>query len=401
MTPQYAYLLKEKAYLLIYSINMSIDNTKIPSPCYVIDEQLLRQNLALIRSVSDAAGVEIILAFKGFALWGVFPIVREYINGTAASGLHEARLAYEEMKTRAHTYSSAFADEDFDEILTYSSHITFNSINQLNHFLPVVRKSGKSVSIGLRVNHEYSEVETALYNPCAPGSRLGVLASELNGKLPEGVEGLHFHSLCESYPIDLEKALAALEDKFGDLLHQVKWINMGGGHLMTRKGYDVEHLVRLLTNFKKKYNIHIILEPGSAFAWETGVLVSTVLDVVENKGVKTAILNVSFTAHMPDCLEMPYKPRIQQSYFEPVAGKPTYRMGGNSCLAGDFVGDWSFDKELKAGDLIIFEDMIHYTMVKTTTFNGVQHPSIGIWNDTYGFRLIRKFGYDDYKNRLS
>jgi len=380
---------------------MPIDYAQIPSPCYVLDEQLLRKNLALIKSVGESAGVEIILAFKGFAMWSAFPVVRQYISGAAASGLHEARLAFEEMKTRAHTFSPAFKEQEFDDVLTYSSHITFNSLNQLNRFLPLVKKSGKDVSIGLRVNHEFSEVETSLYNPCSPGSRLGALASELNGKLPQGLEGLHFHSLCESYPIDLEKTLTAFEEKFGDLIPHVKWINFGGGHLMTRKGYDIDYLIDILKKFKKNHNVHLILEPGSAFAWETGVLVSTVQDVVENNGVKTAILDVSFTGHMPDCLEMPYKPRIEGAYFDPVPGKPTYRMGGNSCLAGDYVGNWSFDKELKTGDRIVFEDMIHYTMVKTTTFNGVQHPSIGIWNDQTGFRLVRKFGYEDYKNRLS
>jgi carboxynorspermidine decarboxylase len=379
---------------------MFVNYSFIPSPCYVIDEGLLRENLGLIQSVSEDSGAEIILAFKGFAMWSVFPIVREYISGTAASGLHEAHLAFEEMKTLAHTYSPAYTDADFNEILNYSSHLTFNSLNQLNKFLPKIQQSGKKISVGLRVNHEYSEVGTSLYNPCAPGSRLGVLAEDLNGKLPEGVEGLHFHSLCESYSTDLAKTLAAFESKFGNLISQVKWVNMGGGHLMTRKGYDTHHLVELIRNFKKKYNVHVILEPGSAFAWETGVLVSTVIDIVENKGVKTAILDVSFTAHMPDCLEMPYKPRIKDA-FEPAQGKPTYRMGGNSCLAGDFVGSWSFDKELKPGDRIIFEDMIHYTMVKTTFFNGVQHPSIGIWNNEEGFQLVRQFGYEDYKSKLS
>jgi carboxynorspermidine decarboxylase len=379
---------------------MPIDYSNIPSPSYVIDEQLLRNNLGLIRSVSEKAGVEIILAFKGFATWGVFPIVREYISGAAASGLHEARLAFEEMKVLAHTYSPAYKEADFNETMNYSSHITFNSINQLNKFLPTIRQSGKQISVGLRVNHQFSEVGTSLYNPCAPGSRLGVLAETLNGKLPEGVEGLHFHSLCESYPTDLAKTLEAFENKFGNLISKVKWVNMGGGHLMTRKGYDIQYLVELLINFKKKYNVHVILEPGSAFAWETGTLNSTVLDIVETDGIKTAILDVSFTAHMPDCLEMPYKPVIKGGY-EPTEGKPTYRMGGNSCLAGDFVGSWSFDHELKPGDQVVFEDMIHYTMVKTTFFNGVQHPSIGTWNDEKGFTLVRKFSYEDYKNKLS
>lgn len=380
---------------------MAVDFSKIPSSCYVIDEQLLRKNLELIKSVKESSGVEIILAFKGFAMWSVFPVIKEYIQGAAASGLHEARLAYEKLGILAHTYSPAFIKTDFEKVMKYSSHITFNSLKQAETFIPVLKKSKQKISAGLRVNHEFSEVETALYNPCAPGSRLGVTADQLNGKLPAGIEGLHFHSLCESYPEDLEKALAAFENKFSNLLQQVKWVNFGGGHLMTRKGYDIDQLIKILKEFKKRHNIHVILEPGSAFAWDTGYLVSTVLDIVENKGTKTAILDVSFTAHMPDCLEMPYKPKIIGSHFEPVHGKPTYRMGGNSCLAGDYYGDWSFDNPLKPGDKIIFEDMIHYTMVKTTFFNGVQHPSIGIWSDKDGFKLVRKFGFEDYMNKLS
>jgi carboxynorspermidine decarboxylase len=380
---------------------MAVDFTKVPSSCYVLDEQLLKKNLELIKYVKEASGVEIILAFKGFAMWSVFPIVKEYIQGAAASGLHEARLAYEKLGTLAHTYSPAFNKTDFEEVMQYSSHITFNSLAQVETFMPILKKSKRIISAGLRVNHEFSEVETALYNPCAPGSRLGVIANQLNGKLPEGIEGLHFHSLCESYPEDLEKALAAFENKFGNLLSRIKWINFGGGHLMTRKGYDIDRLIDILQNFKKRHNIHVILEPGSAFAWETGYLVSTILDIIENNGIKTAILDVSFTAHMPDCLEMPYKPRIIGSHFEPIPGKPTYRMGGNSCLAGDYYGDWSFDQPLKPGDKVIFEDMIHYTMVKTTFFNGVQHPSIGIWSDKDGFKLVRKFGFEDYLNKLS
>lgn len=380
---------------------MAIDFTKVPSPCYVLDEGLLRKNLEIIRYVRDSADVEIIMAFKGFAMWSVFPIVREYITGATASSAFEAQLAVDEMKSLAHTYAPAYRDFDFAEIMKNSSHITFNSVSQLNRFLPVIKKFERPISVGLRVNPEYSEVGTALYNPCSPGSRLGVLADSLGDTLPAGVDGLHFHSLCESSSVDLEHTLASFETRFGHLIPKVKWVNMGGGHLMTRKGYDVEHLIRLLKDFKKRYNVHVILEPGAVFAWETGYLVSTVEDIVENKGIKTAILDVSFTAHMPDCLEMPYKPRIMGSYFDPVPGKPTYRMGGNSCLSGDFVGDWSFDKELKAGDRIIFEDMIHYTMVKTTLFNGVQHPDIGTWNDATGFRLIRRFGYMDYKSKLS
>jgi carboxynorspermidine decarboxylase len=377
-----------------------MDFSKIPSPCYILDEQLLENNLKLIKNVQDSSGVEIILAFKGFAMWGVFPTVKKYINGAAASGLHEARLAFDKLGVLAHTFSPAFTDKEFSDILQYSSHITFNSLNQFQKFYPVLKSHTRKISAGLRVNHEFSEVETALYNPCAPGSRLGVLAEHLPEELPEGIEGFHFHSLCESYPEDLEKTLAAFEQKFSKYFSKLKWVNFGGGHLMTRKGYDVQHLINTLKEFKKRHNIHVILEPGSAFAWETGYLVSTIIDIVENKGIKTAILDVSFTAHMPDCLEMPYKPRIIGSYFEPVPGKPTYRMGGNSCLAGDYVGNWSFDKELQPGDKIIFEDMIHYTMVKTTFFNGVNHPCIGVWNEQ-GFKLLREFGYEDYVKKLS
>jgi carboxynorspermidine decarboxylase len=380
---------------------MSIDFSQIPSPCYVLDEHLLEKNLELIHSVKKRAGVDIIMAFKGFAMWSAFPLVRKYINSTTASSLNEARLAFEEFGTPAHTYAPAYTENDFSGILNCSSHITFNSLTQFERFLPEVKKSGKLVSLGIRVNPEYSEVKTELYNPCAPGSRLGVIADQLPEYLPSEIEGLHFHSLCESKSFDLEKTLQAFESKFGRYFSQIKWVNMGGGHLMTHKEYDVDHLINLLIDFRKRTGLKVILEPGSAFAWETGYLVSSVVDVVENKGIKTALLDVSFAAHMPDCLEMPYKPRILGGYFEPVMGKPTYRMGGDSCLSGDYMGFWSFDRELKCGDQIIFEDMMHYTMVKTTFFNGVEHPSIGSWNDKTGFRLIRKFTYDDYKKKLS
>jgi carboxynorspermidine decarboxylase len=377
-----------------------IDYSKVPSPCYVIEEERLRKNLELIKYVSDESGAEIIMAFKAFSMWSVFPIVREYVNGAAASSIHEARLCFEEMKVPAHTYSPAYRSEEFGTILRYSSHVTFNSLAQFNKFWPVMSKEAPGVSAGLRINPEYSEIAHGIYNPCAPGSRLGVTADELKDDLPEGVEGLHFHVLFESDSYTLEKVLDVVEKKFGHLFPRLKWINMGGGHLMTRKGYDTDHLIKILKRFREKHGVHLILEPGSAFAWETGELVSTIEDIVERDGILTAILNVSFTAHMPDCLEMPYKPVIIGA-FEPTAGKPTYRLGGNSCLSGDVMGEWSFHKELKPGDTIIFWDMIHYTMVKTTTFNGVPHPSIGIWDKNNKFRLIRKFGYEDYKVRLS
>jgi len=378
---------------------MSIDYSKIPSPCYVIDEDRFRKNLSLIKHVSDESGAEIILAFKGFAMWGVFPILREYISGAAASSADEARLCFEEIHSPAHTYSPAYKSDDFKTILRYSSHITFNSLAQYRKFSADLKKH-PGISAGLRINPEFSEISKGLYNPCSPGSRLGITAGDLKDGLPEGIEGLHFHVLFESDSYALEKVLNVVEEKFGKFLHQVKWINMGGGHLMTRKGYDIRHLIKILRKFREKYDIHIILEPGSAFAWETGELVAEVEDIIENQGIKTAIVDVSFTAHMPDCLEMPYKPKITGA-TDPIEGKPTYRIGGNSCLSGDVMGDWSFENELMPGDRIIFSDMIHYTMVKTTTFNGVHHPSIGIWTKEDEFRLIREFGYEDYKDRLS
>jgi carboxynorspermidine decarboxylase len=381
---------------------MSVDFKKVPSPCYVLDESLLRRNLEIIRTVKESTNVEIILALKGFAMWSVFPIIKEYgFNTATASSYNEARLAYEEIGSLAHTYCPAYNDKDFKSIIELSSHISFNSLSQFEKFYSVVKESKKPVQIGLRVNPEFSEVKTMLYNPCAPGTRLGVSASQIGSKLPEGITGLHFHTLCESSSFDLEKTLIAFENKFGHLLSQVQWVNMGGGHLMTRKDYDTGHLINLLKGFKQRHpHLHVILEPGAAFAWETGYLRSTVLDIIENQGIKTAMLDVSFTAHMPDCLEMPYKPVILEASDE-ISGKPTYRMGGNSCLSGDYMGNWSFDKELKIGDTIVFNDMIHYTMVKTTVFNGVQHPSIGFWNDQTGFKLVREFNYGDYKNHLS
>jgi carboxynorspermidine decarboxylase len=333
-------------------------------------------------------------------MWGVFPILKEYVSGAAASSVDEARLCFEEIGSMAHTYSPAYNSAEFSSMLRYSSHITFNSLAQYNKFASRLKESPTKVSAGLRINPEFSEISHGLYNPCSPGSRLGITAEDLSGGLPEGIEGLHFHVLFESDSYALEKVLKVVEEKFGKFIPQLKWINMGGGHLMTRQNYDTGHLIRLLKKFKEKHGIHIILEPGSAFAWETGELVSTVEDIVTNQGVKTAIVDISFTAHMPDCLEMPYKPKISGA-TDPPGCAHVYRIGGNSCLSGDVMGDWVFEKDLNTGDRIIFLDMIHYTMVKTTTFNGVHHPSIGIWTVDGQFRLIKEFGYEDYKNRLS
>ena len=377
-----------------------IDYSKFPNPCYIMEEDLLRRNLSLIKHVADTADVEIILAFKAFALWKSFPIFREYIHHTTASSPYEARLAYEEFGSRAHTYSPAYTEEDFGEIMRCSSHITFNSLTQYERFYPLTKEADHAISCGVRVNPEYSEIETDLYNPCAPGTRFGLLSEQLPDELPEGIEGFHCHCHCESSSYALEHTLQHLEARFGKWLPQLKWLNLGGGHLMTRKDYDVDHLIKLLKGLHERYpQLRIILEPGSAFAWQTGVLTARVVDIVENRGIKTAILNVSFTCHMPDCLEMPYQPVITGARFG-KDGPYVYRMGGNSCLSGDFIGSWSFDHPLEIGELIVLEDMIHYTTVKTTMFNGIQHPSIGLWTCDGQAVLYRRYTYWDYKDRM-
>ena len=382
----------------------------IPSPCYVMEESLLRRNLSLIKSVSKRAGVDIILAFKAFALWRSFPVFREYGFCSTASSVNEAQLAFEEMGSPAHTYSPAYTDENFPVFMNYSSHITFNSLSQFHRFYPKVVASDKKISCGLRINPEYSEVVTDLYNPCAPGSRMGITATTLGEPLPEGIEGLHFHTLCESTSYDLEKTLEVVENRFGHLLKQVKWLNMGGGHLMTRKDYDTEHLISLLISFRSRYpNLKVILEPGSAFAWQTGYLLTTIVDIVENKGIKTAIIDASFSCHMPDCLEMPYKPVIRgaedvgevSGMEQQNAPQNIYRIGGCSCLSGDFMGDSLFEKPLEVGDKLIFEDMIHYTTVKTTMFNGIPHPSIAIVHQDDSMEIYRTYTYEDYKSRMN
>lgn len=378
-----------------------MDYSKIPSPAFVLEEKLLRKNLELIDRVQKKAGIEIILAFKGFAMWSVFPLVRHYLKGAAASSLNEARLCFEEMKTRAHVYSPVYFENEFDELLEYSSHIVFNSFSQFEKFYDKTRKTNHKISCGIRVNPEFSDVQTDLYNPGMPGSRLGVGSDEFPDELPDGIEGIHFHVLCESDSYSLEKVLQNLEMKFGKHLKRIKWVNMGGGHLMTRTGYNHEHLIQLLRKFKNIYGVHVILEPGSAIAWETGALVSTVQDIVIHKGIKTAILDVSFTAHMPDTLEMPYRPKIEGAIEPKADSKHLYRLGGVSCLAGDFMEVYDFGKELNQGDKIVFMDMIHYTMVKTTMFNGVNHPSIAVWDENDKLRVVRKFNYRDFKERLS
>ena len=386
-----------------------IDIDKVPSPCYVMDEKLLRKNLSLIKSVADKAGVEIILAFKSFAMWKSFPIFREYIRYTTASSVYEARLAYEEFGSKAHTYSPAYTETDFPVIMKCSSHITFNSFNQFWHFYPEIEANEEKISCGIRINPEYSEVEVELYNPCAPGTRFGVTADLLPDTLPAGIEGFHCHCHCESGSYELEHTLKHIEAKFSRWFSQIKWLNLGGGHLMTRKDYDTDHLVALLKELKARYpHLEIILEPGSAFTWQTGPLVASVVDIVESRGIKTAVLDVSFTCHMPDCLEMPYQPTVRGAETLPAEAVKTarpedyiYRLGGNSCLSGDYMGSWRFDHPLQIGERIVLEDMIHYTMVKTNMFNGIHHPSIAIWHTNDTLEVYKSFGYEDYRDRMS
>ena len=381
------------------------------TPAYILEESLLRKNLALISEVAQRGNVEIILALKAFAQWRTFPIFREYIEHTTASSLYEARLSAEAFGGLTYTYTPAYEESTFEELLQYSEHITFNSLSQYRRFYPLIQRwqdrdeRHHRVSVGLRINSEYSDITTELYNPCAPGSRFGVLATQLPDQLPEGIEGFHFHCLCENGSDSLVRVLQRVEEKFSAWLPQLKWLNMGGGHLMTRKDYDIELLVTTLQQLHQRYpNLRLIMEPGSAFLWQTGYLRAEVVDVVENHGIKTAILNTSFTCHMPDCLEMPYYPAVHGAEWldenEPLPEGHLYRLGGNSCLSGDYMGVWRFDKEIQVGDTIIFEDMIHYTTVKTNMFNGVDHPSMYLHHLDGKMELLRCFSYEDYRDRM-
>jgi carboxynorspermidine decarboxylase len=376
-----------------------MDFEQIPSPCYILDEALLIKNLELLQNVQKQSGAEIILALKGFSMYSMFPLVKKYLSGATASSLNEARLIFEEMNCRAHTYAPAYKPEEFDELMTYSSHITFNSLSQFERYKNQVSQAKEKISMGLRINPQYAEVATDMYNPCVVGSRLGLTREALGRSLPEGIEGLHSHTMCENDSFVLERTLVHIEEKFGDLLHQIKWLNLGGGHLMTKAGYDHDHLIHQIKRLKSTYNLDIILEPGSAIAWQTGYLKSRVLDIVDAQGVDVAILDVSFAAHMPDTLEMPYKPTVLGA-TAPIKNKPTYRLGGMTCLAGDYMSEYSFEKPLQVGDTVVFDDMIHYTMVKTTTFNGVGLPSIGVWRTNGRFELLKTFGYETFKDRI-
>lgn len=379
----------------------------IHEPMYILEESRLRGNLELISRVARDAGIEIILAFKAYALWKTFPIFREYISSTTASSLYEARLGFEEFGAPVHTFTPALTDVEIDEISRYSSHLSFNSLTQYGRFHERALKVNPKLKLGLRVNPEYSEVGTLLYNPCAPGTRFGITADKLPETLPSDITGFHCHCHCESGSDVFRRTMKHIEEKFSKWFPQLEWINFGGGHLMTRKDYDVDLLINMMREFHKRYpNLHVILEPGSAFGWQTGPLVAQVVDVVEDHGIKTAILNVSFTCHMPDCLEMPYMPVVRGANIIDNSSLNTphstfvYRLGGCSCLSGDFMGSWAFDHELQVGENIIFEDMLHYTTVKTNMFNGIHHPAIALLHTDGELEVLRRFTYEDYKNRM-
>jgi carboxynorspermidine decarboxylase len=380
--------------------NDAIPST-IPSPCFVLEEQLLARNLAIFDRVQKSAPIRVMLALKGFSLFHSFPQLRTTLKGASASSVWEARLAAEEFGTEVHVYATAYRVEDVPEILPLASHMTFNSLTQWEQFRSqVLAATPNKPSPGLRINPEYSPVKTALYNPCQPSTRLGVSASQMGDTLPAGIDGFLSHNLCESDSFALEKTIANIEKLFGRFLPQLKWLNFGGGHLMTRKDYNVDHAIEVLNAFHTRHpHIQLLMEPGSAIAWETGFLMGTVLDLIPTNDLVNVMLDVSFTAHMPDCLEMPYKPVIRGAR-EPGTGDTIYRMGGSSCLAGDFLGEYAFDRELAIGDRLIFEDMMHYTMVKTSMFNGVVHPSIGRIDKEGNFKLWREFSYEDYRSRL-
>ncbi len=378
----------------------SFDPARVTTPAYVVDLSLLKRNLELLAKVQSEAGCKVLLALKGFAMFSTFPLVRQYLSGCCGSGLNEALLARHEFNKEVHVYSPGFKPEEMEQIIPIADHVSFNSLRQWQQFKPMLAASAKAPSPGLRVNPEYSEVEVALYDPCSPGCRLGIRDVELANADLSGVEGLHFHALCEQDSGVLERVLESVEKRFPQLLKQVRWVNMGGGHHITKPGYDVERLIRVVKSFRERYGVDVYLEPGEAIGLNTGYLVTTVLDIV-GVGEQTAILDVSATCHMPDVLEMPYRPHIIGS------GKPgelpySYKLGGTSCLAGDVIGEYSFPKELEIGQKLVFTDMAHYTMVKTTTFNGVPHPDIDTYDPvTDELKVIRRFGYEDFRDRLS
>lgn len=373
---------------------------KVPTPCYLINEEVIKRNLEIIKKVKEKSKAKVLLALKAYALPVTFPLISKYLDGVNASGPHEARLGREEFKKEVHTFAPAYSDEDISELIKYSDVIIFNSIWQLKRYRDIIKSSKKDIQIGIRINPGYSEVKNKLYDPVAPGSRLGIQPEELNEDILKEIDGFHFHALFEQDSYVLERVLTSFEKKVGKYISKVKWVNFGGGHLITKPGYNIEHLSNLIINFKEKYNTQVYLEPGEAVVLNAGVLVSKVLDIVKNE-IEIAILDTSAETHMPDVLAAPYRPEIIG------AGKPyelpyTYRLGGISCLAGDIIGDYSFPQPLRRGDRIVFLDMAHYSFVKNTTFNGIKLPSLILYSpEKKEIKIIREFGYEDYKRRIS
>lgn len=378
---------------------MDIDISTLPTPSYLVDQRLLIKNLELLASVKERTGCKILLAQKAFSMFSVYPLIAKYLDGVTSSGVMEARLGYEEMGKEVHTYAPAFADHEMDDVIRYSDHIVFNSFHQWNKFKDKVRSSGKQIECGLRLNPKYSEIDTDIYNPCFTGSRLGITPEQFHPDQLDGIDGLHFHTMCEQNSDTLERTLKVVDDTFGSYIKQMKWLNFGGGHHITRSDYDIETLIRCIQFAQDSYGVQVYLEPGEAVALNTGYLVSTVLDTIEN-GMHLAILDTSAACHMPDVLEMPYRPHIIGAGL-PNEKTYTYRLGGPTCLAGDIIGDYSFDAPLKEGDKLIFCDMAHYTMVKNNTFNGMNLPSIALYSQENGLQIIKQFGYEDFKSRLS
>lgn len=371
----------------------------VPTPCYIIEEEALLRNLRILDSVQKKTGCKIIMALKGFAMFSLFPVIRQYLCGVAASSIDEARLGYEEFGGGVHVCAPAYIESEFEELIGYSDHIIFNSFSQWKLYKPVIRKSSKNVTCGIRINPEHSEVIVPIYDPCGPFSRLGTTRENFEENELDGITGLHFHNLCELNSDSLARTLKNVEDKFGSFFNRIRWINFGGGHHITRKDYDVDLLCSLITDIKKRYSLEVYLEPGEAIALNAGVLETSVLDIIHNK-MDIAILDTSAAAHMPDVLEMPYRPEITGASL-PGEYPYTYRLGGMTCLAGDIIGDYSFPEPLKRGSRLVFQDMAHYTMVKNNTFNGIRLPSIAVRKSSGELVVIRKFGYEDYKNRLS
>lgn len=378
---------------------IDIDFNSIKTPCYVVDRRLLQRNLDVLKYVQQQTGCKILLALKGFAMHSLFSEISKVLYGITASGLFEARLGYEKMRKEVHTFSPAYKEDEFDDIMLYSDHIIFNSIAQYEKFKPYIDLNiDKTIECGIRINPEYSEIETAKYDPCYEYSRLGVTLANFEEQVLNTIDGIHFHTMCEQNSDTLERTIKIIEEKFGQYLHNVKWINFGGGHHITRADYDIEKLIKIIKYIKMKYDVKVYLEPGEAIALNTGFLIASVLDIVRN-GMDIAILDTSASCHMPDVIEMPYRPEIIGA-AKTGELKHTYRLGGMTCLAGDVIGDYSFEKPLQVGDRLVFCDMAHYTMVKNNTFNGINLPSIAI-SDENGIEIIKEFGYEDYEGRLS